>query len=85
MMPPYMSVKVRWTTTLSTTCPTLYEQCLNSLTSHRFFINYNCARACETGRTVYRPYPRSSTRKSTRLQMLLQSYLKTLIVGPGGV
>ena len=34
----------------------LYEGCVGSLTSHRFFIT--CARACETGPTVYRPYPR---------------------------
>ena len=84
MMPPYMSVKVRQTTTPGTTCPTLYEECVGSLTSHRFI---TCARACETGPTVYRPYPR----KSNRLQMLLQrqhfllSYLKTRSVGPAGV
>ena len=35
--------------------PTLYEECVGSLTSHRFI---TCARACETGPTVYRPYPR---------------------------
>ena len=54
MMPPYMSVKVRQTTTPGTTCPTLYEECVGSLTSHRFVTR---ARACETGPTVYRPYP----------------------------
>ena len=37
------------------TCPTLYEECVGSLTSHRFI---TCAKACETGPTVYRPYPR---------------------------
>ena len=36
------------------TCPTLYEECVGSLTSHGFI---SCARACETGPTVYRPYP----------------------------
>ena len=46
MMPLYMSVKVRQTTTPGTTCPTLYEECVGSLTSHRFI---TCARACETG------------------------------------
>ena len=35
--------------------PTLYEECVGSLTSHRFI---TCARACEMGPTVYRPYPR---------------------------
>ena len=54
-MPPYMSVKVRQTTTPGTTCPTLYEECAGFLTSHRF---NTCARACETGLTVYRPYLR---------------------------
>ena len=54
-MTPYMSVKVRQTTTPGTTCPTLYEECVGSLTSHRFI---TCARAFETGPTVYRPYPR---------------------------
>ena len=44
-------------------------------------------RCCETGPTVFRPYPR----KANRLQMSLQgqhfllSYLKTLSVGPAGV
>ena len=46
-MPPYMSVKVRQTTTQGTTCPTFYQECVGSLTFHRFFIT--CARACETG------------------------------------
>ena len=46
MMPPYMSVKVRQTTTPGTTCPTLYEECVGSLTSHRFI---TCVRACERG------------------------------------
>ena len=55
MMPPYMSVKVRWTTTPGTMCPTLYKECVIFLTSHRFI---TCARACETWPTVYRPYPR---------------------------
>ena len=36
-------------------CPTLYEECVGSSTSHRFI---TCARACETGHMVYRPYPR---------------------------
>ena len=83
MMPPYMSVKVRQTTTLSTTCFTLYEECVGSLTSDRCFIT--CARACETEPTIYRPG------KSNRLQMSLQRqhflliYLKTLSAGPAGV
>ena len=46
---PYMGVKVSQTTTPGTTCPTLYEKCVGSLTSHRFI---TCARACETGPTA---------------------------------
>ena len=44
----------RKTTTPGTTSPTLYEQCVGSLTSHRIYI----CKGCETGPTVYRPYPR---------------------------
>ena len=89
MMPPYMSVKVRKTTctTPGTTCPTLYEECMGSLTSHRFI---TCARACEDG--AYRLSSLSEkTRKSNRLRMFLErelfflSYLKTLSIGPAGV
>ena len=53
-----MRVNLGQTTTPGTTLPTLYEQCVGSLTyltSHRIY--YVC-RACETGPTVYRPYPR---------------------------
>ena len=32
-----------------------YEECVGSLMSQGFFIT--CARACETGPTVYLPYP----------------------------
>ena len=40
---------------IGTTYPTLYKEGAASLTSHRFI---TCARACKTGPTVYRPYPR---------------------------
>ena len=36
MMPPYMNVKVRYTP--GSTCPTLYEECVGSLTSLRFIV-----------------------------------------------
>ena len=89
MMPPYMSVKVRKTTctTKGTTCPALYEECMGSLTSHRLFY-YMCKGLWDE---VYGLSSLSErTRKSNRLQMLLQrqhlflSYLKTLSVGPAG-
>ena len=62
------------------------EQCVGSLTSHKVIMN----KGCETGPTIYRPYPRR-LESLTVLQMLLQrqhfflSYLKTLSVGPAGV
>ena len=74
MMPPYMSVKVRQTTTPGTTCPTLYEECVGSLTSHSFI---TCARACETGPTVYRPYPR--LRKGLRINLHPQGSFATFL------
>ena len=74
MMPLYMSVKVRQTTTRGTTCPTLYEECVGSLTSHRFI---TCARACETGPTVYRPYPR--LRKGLRINLNPQGSFATFL------
>ena len=44
----------RQTTTAGTTSPTLYEQCVDSLTSHKIYI----CKGCETGPTVFRSYPR---------------------------
>ena len=80
MMSRYMSVKVTQITTPGITCPTLYEQCLGSLTFHRFFIIIiTCARACET---VYRPYSRrleSQTVWRWRQHFLL-SYLRSIIL-----
>ena len=34
--------------------PYSYKQCVGSLTSHRVIMN----KGCETGPTIYRPYPR---------------------------
>ena len=59
---------------------------MGSLTSHKVIMN----KGCETGPTIYRPYPRR-IESLTILQMSLQrqhfllSYLKTLSVGPAGV
>ena len=44
---------------------------MGSLTSQKFI---TCARACETGPTVYHPYPRR-LESQTVLQMLLQTAL----------
>ena len=65
--------------------PTLYEECVRSLTSHIIYMS----KGCETGPTVYRLWEK--TRKSNYLHMSLQrehfllSYLNTLSVGPAGV
>ena len=74
------------TTTPGTTSPTLYEQWVDSLTSHRVITN----KGSKTGPTVYRPYP-EKTRKSNHFQMSLQrqhfllSHFKTLSGGPARV
>ena len=54
-------------------CSALYEESVGSLTSHRFI---TCTRACET---------RKKTRKSNRLQMLLQRrhFLLSHLKDPG--
>ena len=46
----------RTATTPGTSSPTLLEWCVGSLTSHRELTNMEDI--CETGPTVYRPYPR---------------------------
>ena len=46
----------RKATTPGTSCPTLFEQCVGSLTSHIELINMEGI--CETQPTVYSPYPR---------------------------
>ena len=48
---------MKWglTTTPGTICPTLCNKCLGSFTSHRIVWT---VKGCETGPTVYSPYPR---------------------------
>ena len=46
----------RTATTPGTSSPTLLEYCVGSLTSHRELMNMEDI--CETGPTVYSPYPR---------------------------
>ena len=43
------------TTTPGTICPTLCDKCVGSFTSHRIVWT---VKGCETGPTVYSPYPR---------------------------
>ena len=65
--------------------PLLFTKCVGSLTSHRIYI----CKGCETGPTVYRPYPRrleslTVCRMSLQRQHFLLIYLRTLSVGPAG-
>ena len=71
------------TTTPRTWCPTLCEQCMGSLTSHRVIRNKDC----ETRPTVYRPYPRrleslTISRWLNKCSTFSSVNLKTLSVGP---
>ena len=62
---------------------------VGSFTSHKNQISVS--KCCETGSTVFHPYPSIAERQCNRSQMSLQrqhfllSYLKTLSVGPAGV
>ena len=56
----------------------LLLQCVGSLTSHKVIMN----KGCETGPTIYRPYPRRLDSLTICRQHFLLSYLKTLSVGP---
>ena len=56
MMPPYMSVKVRYDHYIGQYVPHSLRRVSVLKRSTDFFST--CARACETGLTVHRPYPR---------------------------
>ena len=75
----------RLTTTPGSTTPTLYEQCVGSLTSH----SINIGKDCETGPTVFRPYPRrleslTICRCHYKGSTFFSVIVKTLSVGPAG-
>ena len=75
----------RLTTTPGSTTPTLYEQCVGSLTSH----SINIGKDCETGPTVLRPYPRrleslTICRCHYKGSTFFSVIVKTLSVGPAG-
>ena len=75
----------RLTTTPESTTPTLYEQCVGSLTSH----SINIGKDCETGPTVFRPYPRrleslTICRCHYKGSTFFSVIVKTLSVGPAG-
>ena len=85
---PYVKhqpVKQGQTTTLGTTCRTLFDKCVGSLTSPA---NHLTLKMHETGPMVYSPYLRrlqrlTICRYNYKLrQHILVSYFKTLSVGP---
>ena len=80
MMPPYMSVKVRETTTPGTMCPNLFEKFVDSLTPHKFI---TCARACDTRPTVYRPYPRRLRSQTRVCRCYYKGSTFSVLVRPG--
>ena len=55
----HQPVRQGQTTTPGTTCPTLFEKCVGSLTSPA---NHVTLKMQETGPTVYSPYPRRPER-----------------------
>ena len=80
---PY--IYLRLTTTPGSTTPTLYEQCVGSLTSH----SINIGKDCETGPTGFRPYPRrleslTICRCHYKGSTFFSVIVKTLSVGPAG-
>ena len=82
---PTMIYHRRQTTAPGTTCPTLYDKCAGSFTSHRI-VNIEGLWDGTSGLSSLS----EKTRESNHLQMWLQrqhllSYLKTLSVGPAGV
>ena len=75
----------RLTTTPGSTTPSLYEECVGSLTSH----SINIGKDCETGPTVFRPYPRrleslTICRCHYKGSTFFSVIVKTLSVGPAG-
>ena len=55
----HQPVRQGQTTTPGTTCPTLFDKCVGSLTSPA---NHVTLKMQETGPTVYSPYPRRRER-----------------------
>ena len=77
----------RLTTTPGSTSPTLFEQCCGF-----FYVPQepDKCKCCETGPTVFRPYPRTMEsltvcRCHYKGNTFFSFYLKTLSVGPAGV
>ena len=57
----HQPVRQGQTTTLGTTCPTVFDKCVGSLTSPA---NHVTLKMQETGPMVYSPYPKRPTKKT---------------------
>ena len=70
----HQPVKQGQTTTPGTPCHTLYDKCLDSLTSPADYITLKMQ---EMGPTIYRPYPRRLEHLPLQRQHVRLSYFKS--------
>ena len=75
----HQPVKQSQTTTPGTTCPTLFDECVSSLTSPAHNLTLKMQ---ETEATVYSPYPRRLERLTICRYNYKGSTFSSIILGP---